>query len=209
MEFEANLELPAHRARRGQERCERCALPPAACLCAEFEPLELATHVVVLMHRREVNKTTNTARLVPLALVNAQVRIVGLPEDRAHFDGLASEGRRAVLLFPSDNSVELTPQMSESKLTLVAPDGNWRQAHKFARREPQLAALPRVHLPAGPPSRYALRRHPDERFLATFEALARALGVLEGEAVQRKLEKLLDEKVARTMRTRPYQRPIG
>lgn len=208
MESEPSLGLPAHRARRGQSRCERCALPPAACLCGEFAPLELETHVVVLMHRRELNKTTSTARLVPLALVNAQVRIVGLPEDRAHFDELAEAGRRAVLLFPSENSVELTREMRAAKLTLVAPDGNWRQAHKFARREPQLAALPHVHLPPGPPSRYVLRRHPDERFLATFEALARALGILEGEEVQRQLERLLDEKVARTMRTRPYQRPL-
>ncbi len=197
-------ELPPHRARRGQERCERCALPPEGCLCQFTAPIELRTRVVVVMHRREVHKTTNTARLVPLALANAQVCVMGLAEDRAELESAEARWDRAVLLFPSDDALELEPSRAAEPITLVVPDGNWRQAHKFARREPLLAQLPRVRLPAGPPSRYALRKHPDPRFLATFEALARALGVLEGARVQQHLEALLDEKVARTLRTRPY-----
>lgn len=197
-------ELPSHRARHGQARCERCALPPASCLCQFAAPLELRTRVIVVMHRREVHKTTNTARLVPLALANSRVCVMGLAEDRVELESAAATWSRARLLFPSDDALELEPAPAEAPITLVVPDGNWRQAHKLARREPLLAELPRVRLPAGPPSRYALRKHPDPRFLATFEALARALGVLEGPEVQQRLEALLDEKVARTLRTRPY-----
>lgn len=171
-------------------------------------PLELRTRIVVVMHRREVHKTTSTARLVPLALTNSEICLVGLPEDRVSLGAPAATPRRTLLLFPADDSRELEPRDSSELLTLVAVDGNWRQAHKLARRDPALLALPRVHAPPGPPSRYALRKHPDPRFLATFEAIARALGVLEGPAVREQLEALLDAKVARTMSTRPYQRPI-
>ncbi len=197
-------ELPPHRARHGQRRCARCALPLESCLCQFAAPLELRTRVVVVMHRREVHKTTNTARLVPLALANAQVCVMGLAEDRVELEAAAARWRDARLLFPSDDALELDAAQAAIPITLVVPDGNWRQAHKLARREPLLAELPRVRLPPGPPSRYALRKHPDPRFLATFEALARALGVLEGAHVQQHLEALLDEKVARTLRTRPY-----
>jgi DTW domain-containing protein YfiP len=42
-----------------------------------------------------------------------------------------------------------------------------------------LARLPRVSLPPGPPPLHRLRDHPDATYLATFEAVTRALEVLE------------------------------
>lgn len=199
--------LPPHRGRFGQLRCERCALPPRACLCALVEPLALRTQVLVFLHRREVHKTTNTARLVPLALSNSQVRVVGRPEDCSIYADLPQLAPRALLLYPSDDAEVLSAAHAADGLVLVTPDGNWRQARKMVARTPELAALRKVKLPPGPLSRYELREHPDPRFLATFEALARALGILEGPQVQARLEALLAEKVARTLDTRPYGRP--
>ena len=199
--------LVPHRGRRGQPRCERCAAPSEECLCEAYEPLELATRVVVLMHRREVHKTTNTGRLAALALRNVEVRVVGLPEDRVKLDGLAHD--RAALLYPSGDALELAPELAAAgPLTLVVPDGNWRQAFKLAHKEPQLAALRRVRLPDGPPARAILRRHPDGRMLSTFEALARALGVLEGPAVQARLEAWLERKATGVLRRRRAG-PVG
>jgi DTW domain-containing protein YfiP len=190
--------------RAGQlPRCERCAMHLHDCICAEIEPLALGTHVLVFTHRREVHKPTNTARLVPLALVHSEVRVVGLPEDRARFADFAAPGRTALLLYPTPSSVLLTRELAAARpLTLVVPDGNWRQARKMATHEPALAELPHVHLPAGAASRYRLREHKNPRFLATFEAIARALGVLEGETVQRELERVLDAMVERALRAR-------
>jgi DTW domain-containing protein YfiP len=53
-----------------------------------------------------------------------------------------------------------------------------------------------------------LRRHTDPRFLATFEAIARALGVLESAAVQARLEHVFHLMVERTLASRG-QRPNG
>lgn len=184
-------------------RCARCALPHDLCLCAEIEALTLATRVLVFAHRREVHKTTNTARLVPLALTNAEVRVVGRPEDRARFADLVQPRHPTVLLYPTPTSRPLTSAFAaHGPLTLVVPDSNWRQAFKMAFKEPELAALEAVHVPDGAPSRYQLRAHPDPRYLATFEAIARALGILEGEHVRHHLERALDLKVERTRWTR-------
>jgi DTW domain-containing protein len=70
---------------------------------------------------------------------------------------------------------------SDRPIVLVVPDGNWRQAGKMRRRVPGLAELPRVSLPAMPPTAYRLRAELREGGLATLEAIAGALAILEGE----------------------------
>ena len=159
------------------------------CLCAIVEPIELATRVVVLRHRRELNKPTNTGRLVSLALVHGEVRTFGGRGMEFDASNLVDRGRRALLLYPTDDSTLLVRDDADARpVTLIVPDADWRRAHKLASNEPRLAGMARVHLPSGAPSTYRLRRHSDPRFLATFEAVARALGILEGDAVQARLE---------------------
>ncbi len=84
----------------------------------------------------------------------------------------------------------------------MVADGTWRQTTRMVRRDPTLSRLPRIRLPEGPPSRYRLRTHPDPARVSTLEAIARALGVLEGADVQRRLEALFDIMVERTLWTR-------
>lgn len=191
------------RSRTPAPRCGACALPAASCLCAEARRIETATKVVVFVHRREVHKTTGTARLVPLTLARGELRTVGLPGDRAQYDGLEDEGRLVLLLSPCAGSVELSRDLAGGRQVLLAvPDGNWRQTRRMASNEPQLARLQAVHLPAGAPRRYELRKHPEAQRLSTFEAVARALGILEGPQVQAELERVLALKVERTLATR-------
>lgn len=58
-------------------------------------------------------------------------------------------------------------------------DGTWRKARKLLHLNPELAALPRVCLPAPLPSRYRLRKAPGEGALSTIEAIVQALECLE------------------------------
>lgn len=184
-------------------RCPACALPLALCLCAEVQALSLRTRVLVFRHRREVHKPTNTARLVPLTLAQAQLHVVGLPEDRAHYAQIQQVQRLPLLLSPTPNSVLLTAELARSApITLVVPDGNWRQTRKMVQGEPELRELLAVHLPPGTPRRFELRKHPEPDRLSTFEAIARALGILEGAAVQAELERILALHVERILSTR-------
>lgn len=172
------------------------------CLCADLRPLAVATRVVVLSSTREIPQPTNTGRLVPLTLVGGEVRVRGgAPALRA--EDFADPARRTLVLFPAPHSRVLSCDDAGGRpVTLVVPDGSWRQARKMTAREPALAGFERVHLPDGPLSRYRLRSHPDPRCLATFEAVARALGILESREVQGQLEHAFALLVERTLWSR-------
>jgi DTW domain-containing protein YfiP len=176
---------------------------PRLCLCAGLRPLLCETRVVVLRHRKEAWKPTNTGRLVPLALAHGEIRVFGARGEPLDTADLFDPARRTLLLYPSPDSQLLARDEGDPRpVTLIVPDSDWRRAHKLATREEQLAGLPRVHLPSGPPSMYRLRRHPDARFLATFEAVARALGILEGPGIQARLEHVLAVMVDRVLWSR-------
>jgi len=169
------------------------------CLCAELVPRTSATRVVVVRTPREREQLTNSGRLVPLALADAALH----EREGLAATEFADPARRTVLLFPSPVSVELAPDPLDPRpVTLVVPDGTWRATRRMVAREPALATLPRVTLPPGPPTRYRLRTHPNAHCLATLEAIARALGLLEGPALEQHLTRLFLMFVERTLWSR-------
>ncbi len=179
------------------------------CICAEIDACRaelppIRTRVLILMHHRERDLTTNTGRLAELSLPNCEVRLRGERDTRLNEEGLR-EGKR-LLLYPSDDAKVLdaptVAALGPGPLTLIVPDGSWRQASKVAHREAALHDVPRVVLAPDAPTRYRLRREPKPDGLATFEAIARALGALEGLPVRARLEGLFDVMVERTLRSR-------
>lgn len=180
------------------------------CVCGDIPRLSLRTRIVVVMHKRERHKTTATAPLALQALERAELHLHGVPEAPLDLGHLHEEGRRVLVLFPSDDAVELAPPDDGRDVTLVVPDGSWRQASKAVRRIPGLAEAPKVVLPPGPPTAWRLRREPREGGLSTLEAIARAVGVLESPEAQAALEALFERVVERTLWTRqpsPERRP--
>jgi DTW domain-containing protein YfiP len=177
-------------------RCEGCGLRGAACLCGEVVARPVRTSVVLLTHRAERRKSTNTGRLVALALKGAEVRLRG--EQEAPPRAPLPEGRR-LLLFPDPEARVVSPEDGRGgPVVLVVPDGNWSQARRIARRDPDAQGAEPVKLPPGGPSRYGLRRAPREGTVSTIEAVARALGLLEGADVEEELMAILDVFVRRT-----------
>lgn len=172
------------------------------CFCDLIPHMDLATRLVVIMHHRETKLTSNTGQLATLTLRNSELRVRGKPGQPFVSEGLQSEGRTILLLYPSDDAQVLTPELVASlprPITLVAPDGNWRQASKVGNREPALKHALRVKLAPGAPSTYRLRTEPHSHGLATLEAIARALGVIESPEVQQKLEYIFRIMVERTL----------
>jgi DTW domain-containing protein YfiP len=102
-----------------------------------------------------------------------------------------------VLLFPHEGVPVLEP--SERPVTLVVPDGNWRQASKVRARVPGMKDVRCVTLPPGPPSIYRLRAEAHETGLATVEAIARAMAILEGPHVHDALLHVFRTMVERTL----------
>ncbi len=168
-------------------------------------PVESRTRVVVLMHSKERVRMSNSARLAALFLDRGEVRIRGEKGRPLDPDGVCSPDRHNVVLFPSADAEVLDTGWSAPEdlpVNLIVPDGNWGQVRRLVRREPVLAGLPHLRLPVGPPSRFRLRTQPRPDGLATFEAIARALGCLEGVTVQSPLDYVFDVMVERTLWTR-------
>lgn len=180
-------------------RCERCRYSLSVCFCDELVPLPVRTRVHVVAHYIELHKTTNTSRLAVSALAGASMHDRGHPDRRA--PATLPEGRRLVL-YPSEGARLLEPTDAADDLVLVVPDGTWTQAGRIARRDPAVLGAEHVRLPVSGPSRYALRATDRPGAVSTLEAIARALGVLEGEQVERHLERLFDEFVRRALRRR-------
>lgn len=166
----------------------------------------MQTRVEVLMHRREWSKTTATAHLAQLVLGKEQCRIHirGLRDNPVRAEDVVSPQRRPLLLFPAVNARELTAEVlaeDPRPVSLIVPDGNWRQASKVPKRVQWLADVPRVVL-ADLHTRYRLRRENRAGGLATYEAIAHALGVLEGPAVASAMLELFEAMVEGTLATR-------
>ncbi len=203
-----------HRSKRAI-RCTRCRLHTTSCICEHIEPIASNTRLALVMHHREVDKPTATGPLALLALSNSELFVHGLRESLLDLHHLQSEGRRVLVLFPAEGARTLDQAIQDGDarpITLVVPDGSWRQAHRMPRRIPGLENVECVVLPAGPNSRWGIRKEPVEGGVATFEAIARAFGILESSAVQSKLEALFDQLVEATLaasgRESKAERPI-
>ncbi|MEO4046360.1 DTW domain-containing protein [Pseudomonas sp. CAU 1711] len=177
-------------------RCERCARPLSHCLCHLIPRLPSRSRVLILQHPDEVGHALNTARLAALGLENCELRV------GERFAELALDpAYRSCLLFPGEAARTLPlPDDDPRPLQLVVPDGTWRKARKLLHLNPQLAALPRVCLPAGLQSRYRLRKAPAEGALATLEAIVAALELQEAparfDALLRPFEALIEGQIA-------------
>jgi DTW domain-containing protein YfiP len=148
------------------------------------------TQVVLVAHVCEMRKPTNTGRLAIACLDGA--RLI----ERGRRDGGVATipwkaDRQPLLLYPVPDAVPLdqwkAAQSRESPaVTLVVPDGTWRQAKRVRYRIPGLEKAPAVCLPAGLSSQYRLRQSGRSQHLATLEAIAHALRILgEHEVAER------------------------
>jgi DTW domain-containing protein YfiP len=187
------------------ERCHKCRLHTRLCICSAISRLDLATRLVLVMHRREWSKPTATGPLALAVLANSELRIQGDQERPLDFRDLDCGKRRTLLLYPGDE----VPVLSRSFLAddsrpvnLVVPDGSWRQAARMGRRLPGLGHAAMVRLPEGMKTAWGVRRESHPEGLATFEAIACALGIIESVEVQELMEGLFGLMVARTFDAR-------
>jgi DTW domain-containing protein YfiP len=90
------------------------------------------------------------------------------------------------VLFPGHGARPLAPALVASLPSppvLVVPDGNWRQASRMVKRLPLLAGAVKVALPDRAFGGAAVRRNHEAHHMSTYEAVAQALNVLEGETI--------------------------
>ena len=191
--------------KKPDQRCLKCLMRKELCLCALVPSLVVATKVVVVIAHREIKVPTNTGRLAAQALANSAILVHGEEGKICNVADHFTVGRQPLILYPGDEAEVLTPELVQrygGKVDLIVCDGNWRKTSKMRRRISGMAGLPEVRLAPGDASAYRVRKETKNEGLATIEAIARALGVIEGPEVQAALEKLTVEMVGRTLGSR-------
>ncbi len=170
--------------------CTTCRLRRHECVCAHAPQLRIATRLFVIIHSKEWRKTTNTGHLARLAIKDTVVRRHGLPHRTVSSDGIDPSSPSTLVLFPGRGAEPLTPTYLANlprPLTLLVPDGNWNQTQHMMRRVPMLSQARPVRLPGSSVDFESLRRNRSGDRMSTFEAIARALGILESSETEARM----------------------
>jgi DTW domain-containing protein YfiP len=133
------------------------------------------------------------------------MRVRGFERTRLDLSDLLSPNYRTFLFYPSDDALELDQNLvmqSELPIQLIVPDGSWRQAFKVHSRHPELKDIPRVMISTPNTSKYHIRNETNEYGMATLQAIALALGIIEGTEVKEKLMRLYQAKLEQTLLSR-------
>jgi len=169
--------VPTHRA-----LCERCWRPVSVCVCAHLPSLAPRTKVLILQHPREHRVAIGTARMAARCLQGSTLVVsTSLDEHEGVRRALADPLAPPILLWPGPGARDLARDPPVGPVTLVTVDGTWNLAKKLLKLNPGVAALPRYAIAPEQPSAYRIRREPSAECLSTIEALAQALGLLEGD----------------------------
>lgn len=186
------------------KRCEYCLLGLQTCICSWRISTESPIEFVLIMHRDEVYKPTNTGRLLAdLFPQQCHAFLWQRTEiDQKLLEIINDPNRQCVLVFPPSTT---THTMSKSEFrqsidgktpTLILLDGTWKQASKMAAQGKWLNDIPRIDLTdlLSQPNRqecgnYLLRHSGDEQRLSTAEAAALAVEALGARHV---CERILD-----------------
>jgi len=140
------------------------------------------------------------------------MRVRGETREPLDLSDLLTDRYRTFLFYPTVDAVELDRELVAQERTpiqLLVPDGSWRQAKKVHSRHHELKDVPRVKIGAPDVSKFHLRAQHRPEGMATLQAIAHALGVIEGDLVKAQLMKLYDAKVERTMLGRGLLRGGG
>lgn len=167
------------------ERCERCQLAVYACICPWCPILHSRCEFVLLMHRDEVFKPTNTGRLLADVLprqthvycwsrTDADAELLAL---------LADPQRLCLVVFPVEaaevaaNRRQLVTALpDDSRIpTFILLDGTWKQSGRMFHLSRWLDGVPCVQLPEVDAATYAVRKSHQDHYVSTAEAAALCL----------------------------------
>ena len=187
------------------ERCETCGASATACLCDVVPRIQLKTRICLVIHHRELSRRSNTGLLAVRALLNSEVRVRGEDREALDLQDLLTNQYRSFLFYPSSDAVELNQGLvmqDATPIQLLVPDGTWRQARKIHSRHEELRDLPRVKISTPNNSIFQLRAQSRPERMATLQAIAHGLGIIEGDSVRAQLMKLYQAKIERTLKAR-------
>lgn len=193
------------RKRKTKNPCYVCGMSIENCFCSEVEHIEVNTRLLLVVHSKELKRTTNTGRLAVHSLGNSQLLVRGEMGNPLNLSPFLNGEYESLLLFPSKEAVELTPEVLKRfrrPIQLIVPDGNWRQASKLEIRQKEISHLPKVMIKEKNEAAFHLRKENSIYGMSTLEAIAKAMGILERKDVEQRLQHLYQLKLQRTLKGR-------
>lgn len=180
-------------------RCQRCWIRHEHCICGDLRPIDTRTAITVVRHIRESWKSTGTARVAALAVSKLVLSEYGEDAHPALDEVAALPTQGTYVLFPNEPA---TPWEDAKVERLVVLDGTWRQTRRMFQRLPALHGLPRLALPPKTAPVLRLRETAFSEGRSTLEAIADAIGLIEGEEAAAPLHALHALFVERVFRAR-------
>jgi len=177
------------------KRCSKCNLALFACLCPWQLTRTSDIHFILIVHRKELYKTTNSGHLIADLLPNSTSAYLWsrTEPDPTLLAEIANPSRRVVLLFPEDQThatenrvTNIRIPTDDRPLTVVLLDGTWKQASRMANLSQWLQNIERLSITfdsedsigdshsGGKKNRY-IRRAPEQHQLSTAQAAAAVL----------------------------------
>ena len=158
------------------------------CVCELMVKSNSELHVILMLHPNEVNRTTNTGKLLLKALPHCQTFVwdrVNPPQ--GFIDYISAADVEPFIVFPCEDSIDVSKvakAKTSKKPVYIILDGTWQEAKKMLRKSSWLSQIPAVSLPdIDSPSNYTLRRNQEQGHLCTLEVGCELLNA-EGESEQ-------------------------
>ncbi|SIS74608.1 DTW domain-containing protein [Neptunomonas antarctica] len=154
-------------------------------------------HIILLTHERELDKKTNTGRLVEVIDGLHVTRIIWkrTEPDPALLAWIGQGGVGLLYPDPAELAGGPNPPLTDSFFSAPASlnhfiliDSTWQEARKIYNRSPYLQSLPRVLLESAPPSLFTLRRNQIEGGLCTAESVVTLLRLKHQNSLANQLE---------------------
>jgi len=176
-------------------RCQICQLSIKACLCHWRPETTISCEFILLMHREELFKPTNTGRLIAdIFPQQTQAFCWQRIEPDAGLISILNDPQRINLLVFPDDSVESPKPSSRPEtvtiddafaqshqnkiITFILLDGTWKQSGRMFHLSRWLDNIPCVYLPDVTTKSYAVRKSHQDNYVSTAEAAAVCLDLM-------------------------------
>ena len=195
---------PRRVRKRVAPSCRVCGLMLSTCVCDLLPRIRSRVELVVYQHFSELNRQSNTGRLVAHMIEPSRILQWGseTPIPETTFD---EPDAVTYVLFPRSTMNVLSAEHVATdgrRTSLILLDATWGQARSMSRRIPAIQSLPFLSLPEGDTPTWKLRRSPGSGQCCTLEAAYRAVSILDGESVAAPLMTALELIMARGLHQR-------
>ncbi|HTN31869.1 MAG TPA: tRNA-uridine aminocarboxypropyltransferase [Pseudomonas sp.] len=163
------------------ERCPRCRVAPAYCLCPWMPRINTRAGMCLVMHDIEALKPTNTGWLIGDVVPDTFAYGWSRVEVDARLEALLADPQwQPYVVFPAEYAepsrvVETLAPLAGKRPLFILLDATWTEARKMFRKSPYLDRLPVLSLQPEQLSRYRLRRSTRAEHLCTAEVAALCL----------------------------------